>query len=61
MEIEFDNTEYEALTKTNVSGFVFIIKHKYTLLIHGCFKTKEKAEKYTNGNIDYAIIKCKIE
>lgn len=40
---------------------VFVIQNKNSLLIHGCFKTKEKAENYVNGNIDYAIIKLAVE
>jgi len=42
-------------------SFVYVIQNKHSLLIYGCFKTRERAEKYINGNIDYSIIKCLVE
>lgn len=48
------------LHKTQVSGSVFVIQNKYTMIIHGCFKTKKKAEGYINGNINYEVIKLSV-
>lgn len=40
---------------------IYIIQHKKTMIIHGCFKTEEKAKNYVNGNIDYHIMPLKAE
>ncbi len=50
-----------ALNIPIVISSVYVIQHKYNLLIHGCFISKKKAEKYINGNDDYAIIRLAVE
>lgn len=42
------------------SGSVFILQHKETMIIHGCFATKNDAEKYANDSPNIAIIKLDI-
>jgi len=61
-EVENSQTsQTQALNIPVVISSVYVIQHKYNLLIHGCFISKKKAEKYTNGNEDYAIIRLAVE
>ena len=53
--------ELSNCNKPVVISSVYVIQHKYNLLIHGCFISKKKAEKYINGNDDYAIIRLAVE
>ena len=40
---------------------VFMIQDKNTLLLHGCFSTEEKANKYIDFNFDnFKVIKKKV-
>ena len=38
------------------SGSVFVLQHKETMRIHGCFNTREKAENYANGSTNIAMM-----
>ena len=51
----------QTLNRPVVISSVYVIQHKYNLLINGCFISKKKAEKYINGNDDYAIIRLAVE
>jgi hypothetical protein len=40
---------------------VFIVQHMSSMMLMGCFKTKQDAETYTNKSKDFFIIKCNIQ
>ena len=61
METNVNNTtEPQHDAKLPVSGSVFVLQHKETMRIHGCFATKEDAEKYANNSQNIAIMKLDI-
>jgi hypothetical protein len=37
-----------------------LVQDKNTLLNHGLFSSEEKAKKYINGSMKYAVQKCDI-
>ncbi len=39
---------------------VYLLQHKETMLILGCFQTEEKAIKYVNGSENVAIKKLEV-
>ena len=43
-----------------MNQYVYVIQHKCTLEINGCFKSRTKAEKYINGSIMYHILKLEV-
>ena len=55
------NTEISQCVQPAVISCVYIVQNKYNLIIYGCFKTRQKAQKYTNKNNDFEIIKCYVE
>lgn len=49
-----DTTEHETIE----DNYVFIVQDCHTLVIHGVFDTKEKANKYTNEG--FSILKAEV-
>ena len=51
----------QKLTLTDVVSSAFLVQHKETLINHGLFSTREKAENYINKNTDlFGIQEVKI-
>ena len=55
-----DFTVDKLLDLFSVSGSVFVLQHKETRRIHGCFDTRDKAERYSNGSTNIAIMELEI-
>ena len=58
---EIINECNEIELKCKKCNIVYILQHKQTMRIHGCFSTKEKAEKYANNSPNIQIMKLKVE
>lgn len=44
----------------DINSSVFILQHKETRRIHGCFDAIDKAEKYANNSTNIEIVKIEI-
>ena len=51
----------ENIETIKISGSVFVLQHKETMRIHGCFTTRKKAESYANGSTNIAIMELEID
>ena len=47
--------ELEQLINSGITSSAFLVQHKDTLINHGFFSTKEKAESYINGSDNFSI------
>lgn len=59
-EFNEDKALNELCVLLGVSGSVFVLQHKETMRIHGCFATTEDAEKYSNNSPNIAIMNLDI-
>jgi hypothetical protein len=55
-KIAIDNKKLRE--KSEVKKYAYLVQDKNTLINHGLFTSQEIAEKYVQGNSEFAIQKC---
>jgi len=53
-------SDAEQANESSPLDSVFVLQHKETRRLHGCFDNREKAESYANGSTNISIMELEI-